>query len=97
MIRRWTHYRRKWLRFADDLEEFGDDDAELFRNMAGDIQRRIEHVKAGKPPPLPDAPACEFFLRTAEFHENLKLLDWNMRQARLMRAEACSDPNAKGD
>lgn len=87
MLHRWRTYRGKWLKLADDLESIGDEDAEMFRKMAGELQARIDHVSAGKPPPLPDAPTCAFFIQTEAFHESLKMADFEARQRKFARAE----------
>ena len=91
MLHRWKTYRGKWLSLADDLEAIGDPDAEMFRKMAGELQARIEHVSAGKPPPVPDAPTCAFFVQTEAFHESLKMADFEARQRKFSRAEQRKD------
>lgn len=89
MIRRWKRFRLKWLALARDYEGIGDEaDADMFRKMAGELQARIDHVSAGKPPPVPDAPMCEFFLKTEEFHESLKMSDFKLRQRKFERKDA---------
>lgn len=87
MVERWQRYRRNWLALADDLEAIGDADAEMFRKMAGELQARIDHVKANKPPPVPDAPTCAFFVQTEAFHESLKMADFEARQRKFSGAE----------
>lgn len=88
MLARWKQYRRKWLALADDLEAIGDSDCDMFRKMAGELKQRIDHVAGGKPPPVPDAPMCEFFIQTEAFHESLRIADWNARQRRWERKDA---------
>jgi hypothetical protein len=85
MLTRWRRYRRHLVALARSYEEIGDSDAEMFRKIVAELDVQIAHVEAKKPPPVPESPTMKFFLQTEEFHEDLKIADWNARQMQWVR------------
>ncbi len=87
MLDRWARQRRKMIEFADDLEIaqlldplIGGSPA-VYRKIAEEFAVRIKHVRAGFPPPLPDAPWTESLIADSDMEFTFQVAEWNKLQA----------------